>query len=166
MSKNSILTIALALLLAVVGLAAWAQTTTPGPGQGPHHWQGKGGFGPGHGFMADQLGLTDAQKESAKAIFTAAHQQAETVKPAVQNAHSQLEQAVKSGDSNAIQLASQNLAGVQSQLIAIKANAMAKVYQLLTPDQKAKAEQLKADWKAKMMQRRGAGQGQSQGPSQ
>ncbi len=175
--------VAAAFLLAVVGLAAFAQTGTgtgsgAGTGQG-HHWAA-GQNGPGSkgmrgnhlAFLANALNLTDAQKAQAKVLFQDARQKSQPVRQQLQSARQNLEQAIKTDNQAGIQTAANSMSQLQSQLIVIRSGAMAQFYQQLTPDQKAKADQLESQFKGRfkngmMMRHQGfRNQGQGQNPKQ
>ncbi len=169
MNKLKSLAIVLAMLLAVGGLVALAQTSGAGTGQA-HQWSGQKGMRGNHlAFLANALNLTDAQKAQAKALFQDTRQKSQPIRQQVQAARQSLEQAIKTDNQAGIQTAANNLSQLQSQLIVIRSNAMAQFYQQLTPEQKAKADQLESQFKARfkngmMMHRRGFGPGQA--PSQ
>jgi Spy/CpxP family protein refolding chaperone len=129
--------------LMAAGLAA-AQTATPAnpPAMNPawHRAGGPGGPG-GPGGMLDELQLTDAQKAQAHQIFQDNHTAAQPIETQMRDIHQQLAAAVKSGapDSQIDQLSNQSGA-LAAQMTALRTKAFAKVYALLTPDQKAKAD--------------------------
>jgi len=108
----------------------------------PRRGQGEGGRR--LNYMAGYLGLSDSQKDQAKAIFDAAAASAETVMGQLKAAREALNQAVKEGQSDAQidQLAA--AVGVsEGQLAGIRAKASAKFYALLTDEQKAKFDEMK-----------------------
>jgi len=97
----------------------------------------------GYRMMTSQLGLTDAQKAQAKAIFQAAWQSAKPVRQELRQERQAVQAAIKAGKS-AQEI--EQLAKVEGtdmgQLAAIRASAFAKFYSTLTPDQKQKLESL------------------------
>ena len=125
-----------------VGLAAAQAPAGPG-----HH-----GFGPGgamHGgqffarHVADALGLTDAQKEQAKAIFQGAREESQPLAAQLKQNHKAVADAVKTGKSEAeIQQLAQSQGPLLGQLAGIHAKAMAKFYGILTPEQRDKADKM------------------------
>lgn len=94
-------------------------------------------------FLATFLDLTDAQKTQAKAIFEDAKTTAKPVVTQLMAGHEQMRELVKSNapDAQIDALAAQQGALV-GKLSADYAKAFEKVYAILTPDQKAKAEKL------------------------
>ncbi len=114
-------------------------------------------------FVADQLGLTDAQKAQAKEIFNAARDQAEPLADQLRQGHEAMTAAVKANkpDSELDQLA-QKQGALMGQLSAIHAKAFAKFYAILTPEQQAKADKLHDHFRG-MMQHRFGGLGSGDG---
>ncbi len=132
--KNKL--IKLAAVAAVAGSLLLAQG--PGPGRG-NHPGGQRGFG----MLGTALDLTDTQKEQAKAIFDAARQSAQPIQDQLKQGHEALANAVKTGKSDAeIDQLSSSLAPLLAQSTAIHTKAFAKVYAILTPEQKEKADKL------------------------
>jgi Spy/CpxP family protein refolding chaperone len=94
--------------------------------------------GPRGRFGAD-LSLTDAQKQQAQSIFSAAHQSAQSVNAQLKQSREALAAAVKSGASDAeIDKLSNSLAPLLAQSTAIHTKAFAKFYSILTQEQKDK----------------------------
>lgn len=91
------------------------------------------------GRLGAELNLTDAQKQQAQSIFSAARQSAKPVQDQIKQARQALAAAVKSGAPDAeIDRLSNNLAPLMAQSTAIHTKAFAKFYGILTPDQKEK----------------------------
>jgi len=124
----------------VAALAAasvlWAQAPAPGsrPARGERARQ----------FLLTYLGLTDSQKTQAKGIFDAARAQAAPIAAQLNQGRTALRDAVKAGkpDTELDALATQQGA-LMGQLAAIRAKALAKMYPMLTPEQKDKLDQLR-----------------------
>lgn len=134
--KTKLLTAALVLIFVMSVAAAWAGAA----GQGP--W-GHGGFE--HrmlGMMTDYLELTDAQQAQVKQIFAS---EKPTMMPLVQQLHQtrqqlrQLEQSSTFDEAKVRALASQQ-AQTMTELTVEKAKVANQIFNLLTPDQKAKAQ--------------------------
>jgi Spy/CpxP family protein refolding chaperone len=131
-----------AAVIALGGFTAMAHAQGPG---GPH----RGGFGPGggllHGRMAQALGLTDAQKEQIRSITKEAFAGNQTLRTQLKAAHDAEQAAIKAGKSDAelAQLAA-NSAPLQTQLHATRLQTEAKIYKVLTPDQQAKLNEMRA----------------------
>lgn len=92
--------------------------------------------------MATVLGLTDAQKTQAKAIFDAERQAAQPLFQQVRTLRQSLRGAATGAGGDVDQLSSQ-LGTLTGQLSAIHTKSMAQFYALLTPDQQAKAQALR-----------------------
>ena len=135
-SKIKITTVALAIVL-VAGVAmSWAAANS---GQ----WGHRGGFERNMlGMMTDYLDLTDAQQAQVKQIFAA---EKPAILPLVQQLHQtrqqlrQLEQSSTFDEAKVRSLASQQ-AQTMTELTVEKAKVANQIFNLLTPDQKAKAQ--------------------------
>jgi periplasmic protein CpxP/Spy len=134
--KTKILTVALAVILVAGVAGAWAAAS----GQG--RW-GHGGF-EHHmlGMMTDYLDLTDAQQAQVKQIFAS---EKPTMMPLVQQMHQtrqqlrQLEQSNTFDEAKVRALASQQ-SQTMAELTVEKAKVANQIFNLLTPEQKAKAQ--------------------------
>ena len=106
----------------------------------------------GHGrmgaFFGNYLNLTDTQKTQAKSIFQDAKQSAQPVRQQLMQTRQALRAAVQANDAAQIQQLSTSEGSQMGQLTAIRSSAMAKVYQILTPDQQQKLAQLQQARKA------------------
>jgi periplasmic protein CpxP/Spy len=134
-----VLTGALAATLAI------AQSGRPGAGGRGHFQQ----------LIATALDLTDAQKAQAKTIFEAARTQAQPLTQQLKQGHQSMAAAVKANDAAQIQSLATAQGSLMGQVAAIHGKAMAQFYQILTPDQKAKADTLHSQM-AQHLGRRGA----------
>jgi Spy/CpxP family protein refolding chaperone len=162
MNMKSIRNVSAAGLLAGAGLLAFAGfgiagaaddaatgSTAPGPAPGPYgHGWGHHGWGPGR--IYSKLGLSAEQKESIKAIMTAA-------KPEMQSLHSQekanhlkMMQTTPDDPNYATVVAdvAQTNATLASQRTTQMSEVKAKIYALLTPAQKTQLAALEAEWAA------------------
>jgi Spy/CpxP family protein refolding chaperone len=109
--------------------------------QGPRRFEG----GPrGLDFLAGYLTLTESQKTQAQTIFDAANTASETARGQLTSAREALQVAVKANraDTELDRLAAA-VGTVEGQLAGIQAKASAKFYNLLTPEQKTKYDQLR-----------------------
>lgn len=94
-------------------------------------------------FLAGYLNLTDAQKQQANTIFTAANTAATTAAGQMTAARDALKNAIKANAADAeLDRLSAAVGAVEGQVTAIRAKASAKFYALLTAEQKAKYDQL------------------------
>jgi protein CpxP len=105
--------------------------------------------------MMQALNLTDDQKAQAKSIFQQARQSAQPVREQLKQNREALAAAVKVNDTAQIQTLSTQQGNLRGQLLAIHSEAMAKFYSTLTPDQKAKADQMRQRIRQRMQQRFG-----------
>jgi len=135
-TKTKLLTMALAVVLLAGVAAAWAAAA----GQGP--WSHCGFEHHMLGMMTDYLDLTDAQQAQVKQIFAA---EKPTIMPLVQQLHQgrqqlhQLEQSSTFDEAKVRAVASQQ-AQTLTELTVEKAKVANQIFNILTPDQKAKAQ--------------------------
>lgn len=115
-----------------------------------HGFQGPGGHGKGggHGEMLEHmsraLNLTDAQKEQVKAIMDSVESTAGGIHTKLDEVHKQIGAATANGQFDETQV--RTLANQQAQLEADMTvehfRAMSKVFSILTPEQRTKAEEM------------------------
>jgi Spy/CpxP family protein refolding chaperone len=115
-----------------------------------HGFQGPGmhGKGEGHGDMLEHmsraLNLTDAQKQQAKEIMDSVESTASGIHAKLEEVHKQLATATANGHFDEAQV--RTLANQQAQLEADMTvehfRAISKVFSILTPEQRVKAEEL------------------------
>jgi len=103
--------------------------------------------------IANYLGLSDTQQAQAKAEFQAERSAIEPVRQQLKQVRQQMFQAIQANDTARINQLGTEAGVLQGQLMAARTSAIAKIYTTLTPDQKAKADQLPAHLK-QMRQRR------------
>jgi periplasmic protein CpxP/Spy len=99
-------------------------------------------------FLTNYLSLTDAQQAQAKSIFQDARQSAQPIRQQLQQTRRSLRAAVQANNTAQIQQLAAAEGGQVGQLAAIRGAAMAKVYQILTPDQQQKMASLEQARKA------------------
>lgn len=92
--------------------------------------------------MMQQLNLTEAQKQQAKAIFQQARQSVQPEVRQLRENRAAMRTAVKADDSARIQQLSATAGKLRGEIMASHETAMAKFYQTLTPAQRAKADQM------------------------
>jgi Spy/CpxP family protein refolding chaperone len=107
--------------------------------------------------MVKALGLTDAQKQQAKAIFQATKTANQPIRTQLQQNRQALAAAVKANDIGQIRQLAQVQGNLKGQVMAARAEAMAKFYATLTPDQKAKADQIQQKVRQRIAQKRNNG---------
>ena len=139
----------LAAWMAVGALAATslfaAQTSPAGGHTSPTGGHGHGRFG---AFLSTYLNLTDTQQTQAKSIFQDARQSAQPIHQELQQTRQSLRAAIQANNTAQIQQLSTTEGSEIGQLAAIRGTAMAKVYQILTPDQQQKLATLQQARKA------------------
>lgn len=108
--------------------------------------------------MATFLDLTPDQQAKTKAIMADAKQAAQPIQEQLKQGHQALADAVKAGKSDAdIERLSNSQGVLMGQMIAIHTKAFEKVYALLTPEQRQKADQLHERMKGMFQQHFGRG---------
>lgn len=143
--------------LAVMLGAAIANSQTADSTPPPQHMHGPGMFGMDHHmiqFYVKALGITDEQQTQMK---TALHQERATMKPLMQQMR-QLDQQLKpyvqgTYDATKVQALVSAQAQTLVQLRVEQARIHNELYQMLTPDQQAKLNEIQAERQARMQQR-------------
>jgi Spy/CpxP family protein refolding chaperone len=150
MSRTTVWAAAVGLALAAgAGSAAYAG------GEGGHRGvHGRGGF---HGFRA--LDLTDEQRTQAKAIFEEQRKASEPQRAQMRELRKQMREMLDGGKADATavgQLAIQTHA-IGQQLREARERGHERLLAILTPEQKAKLEQMKSERGKRGFGRRGFG---------
>jgi len=131
----------LATVAALAAGIALAQTPPTNPETRPTHRQRTyRGKSAGHMFRA--LNLTDAQKLQAKAIFSESRKANEPLRLQLQQNRQAFRAALKSNDQGQIANLSRASSELRGQLKAARTQTMEKFFQILTPEQRAKAEKM------------------------
>ena len=150
------------VLTAMGAMMIFAQTdsNTEGKrefGKKGHHGKrsGKRGHRGGKGMMLRGLDLTDAQKAQVKQIMETSRTNTKSVHEQMKANRQQLEASSANGNFNQAQV--QSLAAQQgnlhAQMIVEKERVKSQIYQILTPEQKAKAAEMKAQMDQKRQER-------------
>jgi Spy/CpxP family protein refolding chaperone len=93
--------------------------------------------------VAQVLNLTDSQKEQARTIFQNVQQSAQPIRQELKQNREKLTAAAKASNSEAdIQRLATEQGRLLGKLIAIRTVGSAKFYQVLTPEQRVKADQM------------------------
>jgi Spy/CpxP family protein refolding chaperone len=129
--------------------AAAPQQSSPSPHRGMMMEQRRGE----HERMMQELNLTDTQKQEAKAIFQKAREDAKPVRDEMRLNHEALYAAIKANDSAKIHTLSAKQGTLVAKVMEIRADARAKFYATLTPEQRTKADQMHEQMKQKWQQR-------------
>src|SRR5882672_6378134 len=114
-------------------------------GQGMHG-RGPGGFGHGDMLehMARELNLTDAQKEQVKTIMESAETSAEGIHAKLEEVHKQIDAATANGqfDEAQVRTLANQKAQLEADMMVEHLRAKSKVFAILTPEQRTKAEEM------------------------
>ncbi len=125
-----------------------AQTTTAGGRTACTHRRTVAGlYGPMRlRAMAQQLGLSVAQKEQLRAVVQSHKNDWQALRKRAMEARQSLRQAITANavDDAAIRRQSAQLASVQADIAVARAHVRAEMLKVLTPEQRAKAETLRA----------------------
>jgi len=156
----------LVAVVAISGIIAFGQGRRNAEGQGP-------GTPPDPqqmiemrvNFMANALGLTDAQKAEAKTIFTGTFEANQTIRTDMQAARKALAEAVKANSTDTIGQVAEVIGKLTGQSIANDSKADAAFYQILTPEQQAKLDAMPRGGPGRGMGPGGPGMGGGMGPS-
>ena len=102
------------------------------------------------GMIAAKLGLTDAQQEQIGAITRNAFDSNQALAAQLKAAHAAEQAAIQAGksDSELAQLA-QSYAALHTQLHTARLQTEAKIYQVLTPEQRTKAAEMRSKARAR-----------------
>jgi len=141
-----------ALVLLVAGAAAFAQGPAGPRGRGPG-----GPGGPGAGLPLAALNLTEAQREQARNIAQQHQQQTRTLMERLRTARAAQQQAVDTMpvDEGRIRAAMQDLAAVEADVAVEQARLRSDLFAILTAEQQAQAQKLRAEREARMKERQG-----------
>ena len=131
--------------------------------QGPGHGPGGGGFL--GGMIGHMLDLTDAQKEQIKAITKQAFDSNQALATQMKAAHEAEQAAIKAGksDPELAQLV-QSYAPVQTQFHTVRLQTEAKIYKVLTPEQRTKLDEMRGKMREHFGQGMQQGFGHRHGP--
>ena len=132
---------------------ALAQTPATDTQQGSQ----RAGFahpGCGHQQMMQALNLTPEQQQNAKTIFADARQKTEPIRQQMHQNREALYAAVKANNTAKIEQISSHQGELQGKVLAVRSEAKAKFYAMLTPEQRTKADQMHQQMELRMQQRR------------
>ena len=135
--------------VATLGAASlFAAQTTPAAGGHRHGRMGA--------FLSSYLNLTPAQQAQQKSIFQEARQSAMPVRQQLKQTRQSLRAAIQSNNTAQIQQLATSEGSQVGQLAAIRGEAMAKAYQILTPDQQQQLAKLQQSRQAARQARHAA----------
>jgi Spy/CpxP family protein refolding chaperone len=126
---------------------AYAQGADGTGGRGGRGFGGPGGFGPGGGLPVRALNLTEAQQEQMRTLARQHRDQNKVVIDRVRSAMQAHQQATLVVPLNEplIRSTSQVLAEAQADMAVERARLHAEFFELLTPEQQARATKLQAE---------------------
>ena len=157
MKHNLIKFATAAAITAAMAMAQQAPANTQSPASG----EGAKGAAPMHRPFArmrqrymQALNLSAAQKQQAKTIFQETRQRTEPVRAELRQNRQAMSAAVKADNKAEIQKLSRTQGELMGHLIAARSEARARFYNLLTPEQRATAQKLHAEFRHRMEQRR------------
>jgi Spy/CpxP family protein refolding chaperone len=140
---------------AALGAASlFAATTGAANGPAVHHRHGRMGA-----FLASYLHLTPQQQAQRKAIFQNLRQSSMPVRQELRQTRGELRNAVQANNTAQIQQLAKTEGSEAGQLAALRGEAFAKSYQILTPQQKQELAKLREAHQAARRGHRGAGAG-------
>ena len=175
-TKTLVLTVVLACIIVAPLAVAAPEGPRGGRGEGPARGGFAGGqaaFGRGGdlgqmllGRMADELNLSEAQRESIRNIVTDSRTATQENRQAVQEAMQALNDAADKGDEAAIKAAGKTAGDALIKQALQRAEVSKKVKAVLNSEQQAKLDQMQTQMRERMQemrQQRREGQGQGQG---
>lgn len=124
---------------AALGTASLFAATT-GAANGPAVHQRHGRMG---AFLASYLNLTPQQQAQRKAIFQSLRQSSMPVRQELRKTRRELREAVQANNTAKIDQLAKTEGSEVGQLAAMRAEASAKSYQILTPQQKQELAKLR-----------------------
>jgi Spy/CpxP family protein refolding chaperone len=107
----------------------------------------------GHEQMMQALNLTAAQKQQSKTIFDDARQKAAPIRQEMRQNREALHAAVKANNASDIERLSSHQGELQGKALAIRSEAMAKFYAILSPEQRTKADEMQSRMRQRMEER-------------
>ena len=131
-----------------------------GPG-GPGGPDGPFGFGRGPGggpggplALLRQLDLSDEQRAQVRQVMESHNVELKAVGDRLRAAHKAQDDAIEAPnfDENAVRSKAAEVAAIQADAAVLRAKLHSEVFAVLTPDQQAKAAELKAQREARMQQ--------------
>jgi len=144
--------------VAVTALLATGVAFAQGPRAGGPFGRGRGPMGPGRGpgMALAALNLTDAQKEQVRDIRDRHRQESQAAMDHLAAVQQQQREAIETFPINeaAITSLSQDLAQAQVEVALQEARLNADIWAVLTPEQQAQLNKIRADQQARMNQRR------------
>jgi Spy/CpxP family protein refolding chaperone len=104
----------------------------------------------GHEQMMQALNLTTSQKQQVKTIFDGARQKAEPIRQEMRQNREALYAAEKANNTLQIERLSAHQGELHGKALAIRSEAMAQFYAILTPEQRIEADQMLSRMRQRM----------------
>jgi Spy/CpxP family protein refolding chaperone len=95
--------------------------------------------------ISQSLNLTSTQNAKAQAIFQNARKSSEPIRMEMRQNHEKLAAASKAANETEIQKLSHEQGRLVGELVAIRSEAHSKFYQMLTPEQRLKVDQMREE---------------------
>jgi len=109
--------------------------------------------------LVSTLNLTDDQQQQVKSILQSAHQSSRPIAQQLRQDRQSLRAAIQAGKPDAdLNQISGDIGSLTGQLTAMRSKTFAKIYALLTPDQRTQAQAMFDRVRARSMARRPGGQ--------
>ena len=103
--------------------------------------------------MMQALNLTPEQREHAQTMFQQARQKAEPIRRELKQNREDLAAAVKADNTAQVRSLAAKQGKLEGELLGIRSETMAKFYTTLTPEQRAKADQLHQQMRQRFQER-------------
>jgi Spy/CpxP family protein refolding chaperone len=148
------------IAIVVLALGAVFVSAQKADHKGSHEGRGfrKGGHHRGGGMMLRGLDLTDAQKAQVKEIMEASKAKVQPLRESMKANRQKLQAATENGkfDEAAVQALANENASLSAQLLVERSRVKSQIFNILTPEQREKAAQLKSQMKERF---KGKGRG-------
>jgi Spy/CpxP family protein refolding chaperone len=103
--------------------------------------------------MMQVLNLTTTQQQQADTIFSDARQKAQPIRQEIRQNREALYAAVKANNTSEIDRLSSHQGELQGAALAVRSEAMAKFYAILTPGQRTKWDEIHREMRQRMEER-------------
>ncbi len=140
-------------VMAMLGTSAAIVVAQPGPGRG--RGGPGGGFGPFATGVEDLRGLdlSETQREQVRTIMQSHREESRAAQQRHATAMRALQDATRGTDEAAIRQQGEAVGAAVADAAVLRSRIRADVWAVLTPEQQAKAEQLRAERQTRMQER-------------
>jgi protein CpxP len=146
-------------IITAVAVAALGVTLAVAAPHGGKEGHGRGRHGGHHGEfgerMAEKLNLSDAQKQQIKDIRQSSKEQNKAFFESFHATMKQFHEAKKADDTAKVESLRGTMEAQRTQMQAIRKAERDRILAILTPDQRAKFEAMKAEREQRMNEKRG-----------